>query len=88
MQDDSCRVAVFRTFHKTSSAGVIVSSVFQEDCFCIFIFVNVHCSGAYVEFAKRYGALIFAVEHRFYGASINANGLLLENLKHLSSQQA
>lgn len=39
-------------------------------------------------FAKIYGAIIFAVEHRFYGASVNDDGLKLQNLKYLSSQQA
>jgi serine protease 16 len=45
-------------------------------------------TGAYVSFAQTYGALIFAVEHRFYGQSINDDGLKTENLKYLSSQQA
>ncbi|XP_002738015.1 thymus-specific serine protease-like [Saccoglossus kowalevskii] len=44
--------------------------------------------GEHVDLAKKYGALIFAVEHRFYGASINKDGLKLEYLQYLSSQQA
>lgn len=45
-------------------------------------------SGAHLKYAQQYGALIFAVEHRFYGQSMNEDGLKLENLKFLSSQQA
>lgn len=45
-------------------------------------------AGHHVEMAKRYGALVIAAEHRFYGESINDNGLQLESLRHLSSQQA
>lgn len=37
--------------------------------------------------AKRYGAMVVAAEHRFYGSSINDNGLQLDQLEHLSSQQ-
>lgn len=44
--------------------------------------------GAYVKFAEKYKALIFAVEHRFYGQSLNDDGLETRNLKYLSSQQA
>ena len=45
-------------------------------------------AGAYIKFAETYGALVFVVEHRFYGQSLNDDGLKLENLKYLSSQQA
>ena len=48
-----------------------------------FLFV-----GAYIDFAQTYGALVIAVEHRFYGESINDDGLLTKNLRFLSSQQA
>lgn len=44
--------------------------------------------GAYIRYAEEYGALVFAVEHRFYGESMNDDGLKLRNLKFLSSQQA
>lgn len=44
--------------------------------------------GEQVVLAKKYGALLFAVEHRFYGASINDKGLELQYLRFLSSQQA
>lgn len=44
-------------------------------------------SGHHVEMAKRYGAMVVAAEHRFYGSSINDNGLHLDQLEHLSSQQ-
>ncbi|XP_070578228.1 thymus-specific serine protease-like [Ptychodera flava] len=45
-------------------------------------------SGEHVDLAMKYGALIFAVEHRFYGASINPDGLKIEQMQYLSSQQA
>lgn len=38
--------------------------------------------------AKQHGALLVALEHRFYGYSINPDGLELDNLARLSSQQA
>ena len=44
--------------------------------------------GEHVDLAKKYKALIFGVEHRYYGKSINKDGLALENMKFLSSQQA
>ena len=44
--------------------------------------------GEHVDLAKQYKALIFGVEHRYYGKSINKDGLALENMKYLSSQQA
>ncbi|XP_015277190.1 PREDICTED: thymus-specific serine protease, partial [Gekko japonicus] len=37
---------------------------------------------------EKYGALVLALEHRFYGASINPDGLQDQNLLFLSSQQA
>ncbi|XP_061454036.1 thymus-specific serine protease [Rhineura floridana] len=45
-------------------------------------------SGHHVELAEMYGALLVALEHRFYGASINPDGLQDHNLQFLSSQQA
>uniref|UniRef100_A0A8W8I0N9 Thymus-specific serine protease n=1 Tax=Magallana gigas TaxID=29159 RepID=A0A8W8I0N9_MAGGI len=44
-------------------------------------------SGHHVEMAKRFGAMVVAAEHRFYGSNINDNGLHLDQLEHLSSQQ-
>lgn len=38
--------------------------------------------------AKRHKALVFGVEHRFYGKSLNVDGLELKNLQFLSSHQA
>lgn len=38
--------------------------------------------------AEEHRAMLLAVEHRFYGDSINPDGLKTENLAHLSSQQA
>uniref|UniRef100_A0A8C7YKA8 Thymus-specific serine protease n=1 Tax=Oryzias sinensis TaxID=183150 RepID=A0A8C7YKA8_9TELE len=42
----------------------------------------------HVEMAQQHGALLLAVEHRFYGDSINPDGLKTESLADLSSQQA
>ena len=55
----------------------------QQENFNCFTF-----EGEYVELAQKFGALIFSVEHRFYGGSINQNGLQLDQLQYLSSQQA
>ena len=40
------------------------------------------------DLAVKFGALFFVVEHRFYGKSLNPDGLELHNLQYLSSQQA
>ncbi|XP_074646567.1 thymus-specific serine protease-like [Tubulanus polymorphus] len=45
-------------------------------------------NGHIVELAEKYGALLLAVEHRFYGKSVNDDGLELEYIQYLSSQQA
>ncbi|KAF7242447.1 Thymus-specific serine protease [Varanus komodoensis] len=45
-------------------------------------------SGHHVEMARKYGALVVALEHRFYGASLNPDGLEDHNLRFLTSQQA
>ncbi|XP_031554719.1 thymus-specific serine protease-like isoform X2 [Actinia tenebrosa] len=44
--------------------------------------------GHIVDMAKKYGALLFAVEHRFYGRSIFAECFKDKNMGLLSSQQA
>ncbi|XP_054455377.1 thymus-specific serine protease [Anoplopoma fimbria] len=45
-------------------------------------------AGHHVDMAEEHGALLLALEHRFYGDSINPDGLKTENLSDLSSQQA
>ncbi|XP_033486617.2 thymus-specific serine protease isoform X1 [Epinephelus lanceolatus] len=45
-------------------------------------------AGHHVDMAEKNGALLLALEHRFYGDSINPDGLKTENLADLSSQQA
>ncbi|XP_026514692.1 thymus-specific serine protease [Terrapene carolina triunguis] len=45
-------------------------------------------AGHHMEMAQKYGALAVALEHRFYGASINPDGLQDASLRFLSSQQA
>ncbi|XP_029963538.1 thymus-specific serine protease [Salarias fasciatus] len=45
-------------------------------------------AGHHVDVAEQHGALLVALEHRFYGDSINPDGLKTENLADLSSQQA
>lgn len=44
--------------------------------------------GSWVVSAKKYGALLFQLEHRFYGASQPFTDLSTENLHYLSSEQA
>ncbi|XP_054258619.1 putative serine protease K12H4.7 [Macrosteles quadrilineatus] len=44
--------------------------------------------GAWVDYAKKYNALLFQVEHRYYGKSHPTSDLSVENLKYLSSEQA
>ncbi|KAM3875286.1 thymus-specific serine protease [Diretmus argenteus] len=45
-------------------------------------------TGHHVVMAEEHGALLLALEHRFYGYSINPDGLETESLVYLSSQQA
>uniref|UniRef100_W5L684 Serine protease 16 n=1 Tax=Astyanax mexicanus TaxID=7994 RepID=W5L684_ASTMX len=45
-------------------------------------------AGHHVTMAKQQGALLVALEHRFYGRSIIPGGLEPQNLQYLSSQQA
>lgn len=44
--------------------------------------------GSMVEYAGKYGALVLALEHRFYGESHPLGDMSLESLKYLSSEQA
>ncbi|KAM3910559.1 thymus-specific serine protease [Leptodactylus fuscus] len=45
-------------------------------------------SGEHVELAQTHHALLVSLEHRYYGTSINPDGLTLDAIKFLSSQQA
>ncbi|XP_023312840.1 putative serine protease K12H4.7 [Anoplophora glabripennis] len=45
-------------------------------------------AGAWIQTAREYGALLFQLEHRFYGESHPLSDLSLPNLRFLSSQQA
>lgn len=49
-----------------------------------------HCTllGHHVDMAKEHSALLLALEHRFYGDSVNPDGLKTENLANLSSKEA
>lgn len=44
--------------------------------------------GEHVELAQKHRSLLVSLEHRYYGASINQDGLTLEGIRFLSSQQA
>ncbi|XP_060639774.2 thymus-specific serine protease-like [Anolis sagrei] len=44
--------------------------------------------GHHVNLAEKYGALLLALEHRFYGGSLKPEMLEDRNLQYLSSQQA
>jgi len=48
---------------------------------------SVHCNDM-VELAPKHGALLLALEHRYYGPSTPGNDLSTENLKWLNSEQA
>ncbi|XP_036412319.1 thymus-specific serine protease [Colossoma macropomum] len=45
-------------------------------------------AGHHVSMAGQHGALLVALEHRFYGQSIIPGGLETQDLEHLSSQEA
>jgi len=44
--------------------------------------------GAWIDYAKQFGALCFQLEHRYYGKSHPTKDLSTKNLQYLSSQQA
>lgn len=44
--------------------------------------------GQWIEYAKKYNALCFQLEHRYYGASHPTPDLSVKNLVYLSSEQA
>ncbi|XP_038641900.1 thymus-specific serine protease [Scyliorhinus canicula] len=44
-------------------------------------------AGEHVDLARKYRALLVSLEHRYYGASINPDGLSDQNIQFLSSQQ-
>lgn len=44
--------------------------------------------GAWIDYAQRFGALCFQLEHRYYGKSMPTVDLSTKNLQYLSSQQA
>ncbi|XP_067831153.1 thymus-specific serine protease isoform X2 [Heptranchias perlo] len=45
-------------------------------------------AGEHVDLARKYRALLVSLEHRYYGASINPDGLTDQKIQFLSSQQA
>lgn len=45
-------------------------------------------AGAWVDYAKKFKALLFQVEHRYYGQSHPTEDLCVKNLVYLSSEQA
>uniref|UniRef100_A0A0A9XL49 Putative serine protease K12H4.7 n=1 Tax=Lygus hesperus TaxID=30085 RepID=A0A0A9XL49_LYGHE len=44
--------------------------------------------GAFVDYARKFGALCFQIEHRFYGASLPTDDLTVSNLRFLIVDQA
>lgn len=48
---------------------------------------SVHCNDM-VELAPKHGALLVALEHRYYGKSVPKNDFSTENLRYLNSEQA
>lgn len=48
---------------------------------------SVHCNDM-VELAPKHGALLVALEHRYYGPSMPFDDLSTENLQWLSTEQA
>ncbi|XP_046667646.1 putative serine protease K12H4.7 [Homalodisca vitripennis] len=44
--------------------------------------------GNWVNYAKQYNALMFQIEHRFYGKSFPTSDLSVENLRYLTTEQA
>ncbi|KAF2879874.1 hypothetical protein ILUMI_26304 [Ignelater luminosus] len=44
--------------------------------------------GAWIDYAKKFGALCFQLEHRYYGKSHPTKDLSTKNLQYLTSQQA
>lgn len=45
-------------------------------------------SGAWVQYAQQHKAMMFMVEHRYYGQTHPTSDMTVENLKYLSSEQA
>ena len=48
---------------------------------------DVHCSDM-IHLAAEVGAMVVAVEHRYYGSSLPVSDFTTENLRYLSSKQA
>ncbi|XP_073975954.1 putative serine protease K12H4.7 isoform X1 [Rhodnius prolixus] len=44
--------------------------------------------GAWIDYAQKFGALCFQLEHRYYGKSRPTADVSVENLRYLSSEQA
>ncbi|KAK9499853.1 hypothetical protein O3M35_002811 [Rhynocoris fuscipes] len=45
-------------------------------------------TGAWIDYAQRFGALCFQLEHRYYGKSRPTADMSTQNLRYLSSEQA
>ncbi len=54
----------------------------------MYMYLHISITGHTVELAQTFGALLFGVEHRFYGESMNKDGLKLNQMQYLNSQQA
>ena len=71
------------TVYEIGNTAVVEMSTFLP-CYIKHYFLAGHT----VDMAKQFGALLFGVEHRFYGKSVNEDGLELDQLQYLNSQQA
>uniref|UniRef100_A0A224XNZ5 Putative serine protease n=1 Tax=Panstrongylus lignarius TaxID=156445 RepID=A0A224XNZ5_9HEMI len=45
-------------------------------------------TGSWIDYAQKYGALCFQLEHRYYGKSRPTPDMSVDNLRYLSSEQA
>lgn len=82
-----CHCITHFTFYCTVVVFLVLKSIRPRHTLNLICFEH-GFPGHHVDMAEEHGALLLALEHRFYGDSINPDGLKTENLADLSSQQA